>query len=108
MSCCHTLHFIALQESRDQASRQRPGIDKVRRAAISSSFQVCLNQRWQGRGFSDGRRCDSHCDSRTGWSPYLQPKPQQPPEDGGDGQNVHYMLSRMCLVDKRPTTLGYP
>ena len=36
------------------------------------------------------------------------PNRRQPPEDGGDGQNVHYLLSQKCLVDKLRTTLSYP
>ena len=36
------------------------------------------------------------------------PNYRQPPEDGGDGQNVHYFLSLKCLIDELRTALGYP
>ena len=37
-----------------------------------------------------------------------RPNHKPPPEDGGDGQIVHYLLSLKCLLDELRTAIGYP
>ena len=67
----HTLHFIAPQGSLDQPNTQE-FTKYIRQSSPAPLLELARKRSW----CSDGRRCDSHCNSGTGWSLYLQPEPQ--------------------------------
>ena len=68
---------------------QRPGIHKVRRAAVSSSSA------WISAGkvvvVAMGSNATAIAIAKWDGPHISSPNQRQPPKDGGDGQNVHYL-----------------
>ena len=91
---CHTLHFIALHGSLDQASAQEftKYIGQQSPAALLESALVVV--------VAMGAVVTATVIAKQDGSHISSVNHRQPPENGGDGQNVCYLLSLNLLVDE--------
>ena len=99
---CTTLYFT----SGVAGPAQRPGIHEVNLAAVSSPSA------WFSAGevmvVAMGTVATATAMAERDGPSISRPNHKPPPEDGGDGQIVHYLLSLKCLLDELRTAIGYP